>query len=107
MSAAREAILGRVRSALGKSGRDVKAIAEAQATIDKHTHGPRPRAITDPIARFLRRATDMESTVERINAREEIHSLLAGSQFRIIDETSLSRFYIVSAVKAGVPPEAM
>jgi len=72
MSAAREAILGRVRSALGKSGRDAKAIAEAQATIDKHTHGPRPRAITDPIARFLRRATDMESTVERINAREEI-----------------------------------
>jgi L-lactate dehydrogenase complex protein LldG len=77
MSAEREAILGRVRSALGKSGRDAQAIAEAQATIEKRGQGPRPQMTADLVGRFLRRATDMESTIERIGDSSEIPAAVA------------------------------
>ena len=77
MSAEREAVLGRVRAALGKRRRDARAVADAQAVIEAHAHGPRPRMTPDVLARFLRRATDMESTIERIGERGEIPAAVA------------------------------
>jgi L-lactate dehydrogenase complex protein LldG len=77
MSAARDAVLGRVRRALGKTARDGKAIADAQAYITAHAHGPRPRLLTDLVTRFVQRASDMESTVERIAERREIPGAVA------------------------------
>jgi L-lactate dehydrogenase complex protein LldG len=77
MSSERDAVLGRVRAALGKRERDAKAIADAQAIIAAHTQGPRPRLPADLVLRFLQRATDMESTVERIGNRLEIPAAVA------------------------------
>jgi len=77
MNTEREAVLGRVRAALGKSGRDAKAVAAAQAAIDAHAHGPRPQLPGDDVARFLRRATDMESTIETIRDRDEVPAAVA------------------------------
>jgi L-lactate dehydrogenase complex protein LldG len=64
--AARDAILGRVRKALDKTGDRAAARADAQAYIAEHRQGPRPRMPEDLIERFMRRATDMESTIERV-----------------------------------------
>jgi len=72
MNSARDAILGRVRAALGKTSSDATAIAGARSYIGAHAQGPRPRMIADLRARFLRRATDMESTVESIADRHDI-----------------------------------
>jgi SAM-dependent methyltransferase len=38
-----------------------------------------------------------------VSTREEIHALLAANDFRVVDETSLSRFYIVTAEQAAEP----
>jgi L-lactate dehydrogenase complex protein LldG len=72
MSGARENILGKVRHALGKTQTDERALADAQAYIDAHAQGPRPSLPADLVGRFVQRATDMESTVERIAGRSEI-----------------------------------
>jgi L-lactate dehydrogenase complex protein LldG len=77
MSSARDAVLGRVRSALGKTARDDRAVTDAQAYITAHAQGPRPRLAADLLSRFLQRATDMESTVERIADRREIPATVA------------------------------
>ena len=63
---ARDAVLGKVRAALGKTGDRAQATAEARAYLAGHAQGPRPAMPADLVDRFLRRATDMESTVERI-----------------------------------------
>ena len=70
--AARAAILSRVRKALGKTGADDASRARAQARIAAHAQGPRPVVHGDLVDRFVRRATDMESTVERIGSLPEI-----------------------------------
>lgn len=72
MSDARENILGKVRRALGKAATDQSALTDAQAYIDAHARGPRPSLPADLVGRFVQRATDMESTVERIAGRGEI-----------------------------------
>lgn len=77
MSSSRDAILGRVRDALGRTGRDAAAIAAAQATVALRAQGPRPRLPADLVTRFLQRATDMQSTVERMAARDEIPAAVA------------------------------
>ena len=77
MSAARDAILGRVRAALGTKSGDAKAMADARRYIDAHAQGPRPSLESDLRARFLRRATDMESTVESIPDRRAIPAAVA------------------------------
>ena len=77
MSSARDAVLGRVRRALGKTARDAEAIADAQACIAAHAQGPRPRLPADLVSRFLQRATDMESTVERVTERSGIPAAVA------------------------------
>ena len=77
MSSEREAVLERVRVALRKCGRDERAIAKAKGVIEAHAKGPRPRMPVDLLGRFLRRATDMESTIERIRERSEIPGAVA------------------------------
>jgi L-lactate dehydrogenase complex protein LldG len=68
----RDAILGRVRKAMGRTGSDAQAKAEAEAYLAAHAQGPRPAMPPDLVARFVQRASDMESTVERIGATSEI-----------------------------------
>jgi L-lactate dehydrogenase complex protein LldG len=75
--AARGAVLGRVKKALGVSGDRAKAGAEAERYMAAHAHGPRPAMPTDLLARFMKRATDMESTVERIADRAAIPEAVA------------------------------
>ena len=74
---AREAILGRVRKALDKTGNRGAARADAAASIAEHRHGPRPRMPEDLVDHFMRRATDMESTIERIAAPGAIPAAVA------------------------------
>ena len=69
---AREGVLSRVRAAIGRHGSDQNARAAALAYIAAHKHGPRPLGRTDPIERFLGRARDMESTVERVATLDDV-----------------------------------
>lgn len=95
---AREAILGRVRQALGKSGDRSGARAEAEAYIAAHAQGPRPQLHPDLVTRFLMRASDMASTVERINARSEIPGAVA----RYLDALELPPELAAPKSHAGV-----
>jgi len=74
---AREAILSRVRLALGKSDDDARARAAAQAYLLARPRGPIPAMHADVVARFIERAGHMESTVERIASRDEIPAAVA------------------------------
>jgi L-lactate dehydrogenase complex protein LldG len=67
-AAAREAVLARVRAALGRHGSDADARAAAQTYIAEGRQGPRPSLAGDLVQRFLGRAGDMASTVERVAA---------------------------------------
>jgi L-lactate dehydrogenase complex protein LldG len=64
--AARDEVLARVRTALGRAAPDAAARERALAYIAAHGQGPRPGMPADLVGRFLERATDMASTVERI-----------------------------------------
>ena len=77
MTSSRDTVLGRVRQALGKTGTDPAAMAEAQAYLDAHARGPTPAFDADRILRFIRRAGDMESTVARVSHRDEIPAAVA------------------------------
>ena len=77
MSSAREAILGRVRSALGKSARDEQGLARAESVIAAHRQGPRPHIGGDLVAHFIARARDLSSTVERIDDRSAVPHAVA------------------------------
>jgi L-lactate dehydrogenase complex protein LldG len=75
--AAREAVLGGVRKALGRTGPSDAARAEALAYIAAHAQGPRPAMGADLAARFIERATDMSSSVERIAAPADVPQAVA------------------------------
>ena len=75
--AARDAVLARVRAALGKKGDRADARVAADAYVALHAQGPRPAMPVDLIERFILRATDMESTVERIGDRRDIPAAVA------------------------------
>ena len=75
--ASREAILSRVRKALRKDRADAQPRVDADAYIAAHRHGPRPAQSADLIARFVERAGDMASTVERIGALAEVPAAVA------------------------------
>jgi L-lactate dehydrogenase complex protein LldG len=77
MTSSRDTVLGRVRQALGKTGTDAAAVADAQAYLDTHARGPAPAFDADRILRFIRRAGDMESTVARVSRRDEIPAAVA------------------------------
>jgi len=68
---AREAILGRVRKAL-RRGADPRAAAAAGAYVATHGQGPRPAMPVDLVARFMQRATDMSSTVDRVPSLDAV-----------------------------------
>jgi L-lactate dehydrogenase complex protein LldG len=72
MSSARDNILSRVRNALGKTDGDPAALAAAEAHIAARAQGPRPAMPPDLVEHFMRRARDMQSTVERIAERSGI-----------------------------------
>ncbi len=73
---ARDAVLGRARKALGKGDR-AGAHADAQAYIAARVHGPRPAMPVDLVSRFMKRATDMESSVERLADRGDVPAAVA------------------------------
>ena len=98
MSSGREAILGRVRAALGKTGADSKARSDAEAYIAAHAQGPRLRMQQDLVARFLQRASDMESTVESLGGRSEIPGAVA----RYIDALQLPALLAAQKSRSGV-----
>ena len=75
--AAREAVLARTRRALDRNSDRAQARAEAQAYIDAHRQGPRPTMPADLLARFLARASDMQSTVERLADCRELPAAVA------------------------------
>ncbi len=75
--ASRDAVLGRVRRALGRTGSDAQARADAEAYLAAHTQGPRPAMPADLVGRFLQRATDMASTVERVDALAAVPAAIA------------------------------
>ncbi len=77
MSAARDNVLGRVRKALGKRERQAAEIDAAEAAMAAHRQGPRPTLAADRILRFMQRARDMESSVERIDERAAIPAAVA------------------------------
>ena len=96
--AARDAILGRVRKALGKTGADTAQRAQAEAYLAAHAHGPRPAMPADLVARFMQRATDMASTVERIESRTAIPAAVA----RYLDALELPPELAIQKSHAGV-----
>ncbi|HVO89065.1 MAG TPA: LUD domain-containing protein [Casimicrobiaceae bacterium] len=84
--ASRDAVLSRVRTALGRSGADARSRAEAEAYLQARKQGPRPTLPADLVAHFMTRATDMASTVERIPALDEVPAAVA----RYLDSLDLS-----------------
>ncbi len=77
-ASSRRDILARVRRALGAGADDAAArAAAASACVAAHAHGPRPAADADVVARFVHRARDMSSTLERIASRAEIPHAVA------------------------------
>jgi len=99
--ASREAVLARVRSALGKTDRTA-ARAQAEAYIAAHAHGPRPAMPADLVGRFIGRATDMQSSVERIADRGAIAPAVA----RYLAGLDLAP-ELASQPALGAPPSAL
>ncbi len=96
--ASRDAILGRVRSALRKTGASTGNRGDAEAYIAAHVQGPRPVMPADLVTRFLRRATDMASTVERIGSRTDIPAAVV----RYLDALELPPELAAQKSHAGV-----
>jgi len=96
--AARESILASVRVALGKTGDRSAAAAAARAFVDARAQGPRPAMPEDLVERFLRRATDMESTVERIASLAQLPQAVA----RYIDALDLDASLAAQKSHRGV-----
>ena len=84
----REAVLARVRAALGHDGPDDAARAVAHAYLAARRQGPRPAAPSNFVQRFLERAADMASTTARLatvdDVPAEIARYLGGSYARAV-----------------------
>lgn len=94
----RDAILARVRKALGKTADRTAAQAEAARYCAAHAQGPRPQVDRDLVTRFMTRATDMESTVERIASRDAIPGAVA----RYLDRLELPPALAAQKAHGGV-----
>ncbi len=66
-----------MRKALGRATTDPHDRTEAEAYIAAHAQGPRPVVPGDLASHFLQRATDMESTVERLAAVADLPPAVA------------------------------
>ena len=97
-AAAREAILSRVRAALGRTSSTPEARRVADAYIAAHRHGPKPALPGGVVAQFMRRAVDMASTVERIGVPEEIPAAVA----RYVDALDLPEELALQKSRRGV-----
>ena len=73
---AREAILARVRKALGKTDDSMRR-DQALRHVAARARGPQPASPGDVVERFVERATHMESTVERIASRADVPAAVA------------------------------
>ena len=96
--AARDAVLGRVRKALGKEGDRSAARAAAEAHVAAKPQGPRPAMPADLATRFVQRAYDMASTVEEVADRRDIPGAVA----RYIDALELPPALAAQRAHAGV-----
>src|SRR4051794_1212790 len=96
--AAREDVLASVRKALRRSGPDAAARARAEAYIAAHAQGPRPAMPADLVARFMERATDMASTVERIGRVGDVPAAVA----RYLDALALPPALAIQKSHEGV-----
>ena len=96
--AARDAVLARTRRALGKKADRNEARAEADAYVEAHRHGPRPVMPDDLVTRFIGRATDMQSTVERLADRRDLPAVIA----RHLSALDSRADAAVPAARAGV-----
>jgi L-lactate dehydrogenase complex protein LldG len=96
--ASRDAVLERVRKALGRTGPDPQAEAAAEAYLRAHAHGPRPAMPADLVQRFVERATDMASTIERIASPMQIPASVA----RYLDALALPERLAAQKAHAGV-----
>jgi len=97
-STARERVLGRVRKALGRGDDRAQARARAEAYIAAHAQGPRPGLPADLVTRFMQRARDMESTVERVTDASAIPTCVA----RYLDSLQLLPALAAQKSHAGV-----
>jgi L-lactate dehydrogenase complex protein LldG len=97
-AAAREAILARLRKALGPRSGDARAEAAADTYLASHPQGPRPPMPADLVAHFLQRATDMASTVERVASRDAIPAAVA----RYVDALELPELIAAQKSHLGV-----
>jgi L-lactate dehydrogenase complex protein LldG len=94
---ARDAVIARVRKALGKADRTA-ARRDAEAYVAAHAHGPRPAMPADLLTRFVGRATDMQSSVERLADRRGIPSAVV----RYVDALDLPPALAAQKSHAGV-----
>lgn len=86
-AAARAAVLGRIRAALGKQGDRSAALQEAERYLGAAAAGPRPRLPDDLVGRFMQRAIDMASTVERIGRLDQLPEVVARYLATLADAT--------------------
>jgi L-lactate dehydrogenase complex protein LldG len=96
--ASRDAVLARVRKALGKTNGDLQRRSVAERYVAAHAQGPRPAMPADLVAHFLQRATDMASTVERIASVEAIPGAVA----RYLDAVDLPPALAMQRSRQGV-----
>ena len=73
----REAVLARVRAALGRVGPDDEARAAAHAYLAARRQGPRPTLPADLVQRFLQRAAEMSSTTAHLASLDEVPAQVA------------------------------
>ena len=97
--AARDAVLGRVRKALGKEVRTRRRAADAEAYIAAHAHGPRPAMPADLVARFVQRATDM---AEHASSASPIAATIPRAVARYLDALELPPALAAQKSHAGV-----
>jgi len=77
-SAARKAILSRIRAAQGRSGAPGDAEREAvSAHLRAHPQGPRPASDWERVARFRERVLSLASTWDEVGSKNEIPAATA------------------------------
>jgi L-lactate dehydrogenase complex protein LldG len=85
---ARDNILGRTRSALGRSGAPADAeTAAMRAKLRNHPRGPMPAMPWDPLTRFKERCAVLSSTVDEVSRLEQVPEAVA----RYLSERDLPR----------------
>jgi len=75
---ARDDILGRVRSAIGRNTHNREAaVAEVRAALGSAAHGPRPPSSEGLVARFCTESVRMSSTVTEVATMDDVPAAVA------------------------------